>query len=77
MYIKVRVVPEAKQEGVKKIKEDTFQVAVKEPAENNRANKRLLFMLAEHFGLSVGALRIVSGHQSPSKILTVTFPGGE
>ena len=51
--------------------EDSFLVSVKEPAEQNLANKRVLELLAAHFGCAAKQIRIISGHHSPGKILSI------
>jgi uncharacterized protein (TIGR00251 family) len=71
MYCKVKVVPGAKKESFVKKSEDHFNVSVKEPAERNLANKRVLELVAEHFRVPYGKVRLVSGHRSPSKIFRV------
>ncbi len=71
MYIKVKAVPASKKECFEKQSEDTFSVHVKEPAERNLANKRIVLLISEHFGALRGKVRIVSGHRSRNKILSV------
>ena len=69
MYIKVRVIAGAKKEVFKEKSPDHFEVSVKEPAEQNRANRRVISLFETHFKLS--GIRLVSGHHSPSKILSI------
>ena len=69
MYIKVKVLAGAKREIVEKESDDHYKISVKEKAENNQANKRILEIMHEHFPNS--QIKIVSGHHSPSKILSV------
>lgn len=71
MYIKVRVAASARKESLKKTSEDFFSVSVKEPAEQNRANARVLELVAAYFGVSPKQIRIISGHHSPGKILSI------
>lgn len=71
MYIKVRVAAGVKKESFVKKTEDSFLVSVKEPAEQNRANTRIIELVAEHFAISPKQIRIISGHHSPSKILSL------
>ena len=71
MYIKVRVTAGAKKEKFEKKSEDHFNVWVKEPAERNLANTRVRELLAGHFIVSIGKVKLVSGHHSPSKILDI------
>jgi len=71
MYIKVKVTAGAKKEMIIKKSEDHFDISVKEPAERNLANKRVLELVREYFRVYNGNVRIVSGHHSPSKIISI------
>ncbi|MCA9401561.1 MAG: DUF167 domain-containing protein [Candidatus Omnitrophica bacterium] len=71
MYIKVKVLAGQKREKFEQIKPDKFEIAIKQPAERNLANERVLELVARHFKTSVNRVRIVSGHTSPSKILSI------
>ncbi|MBI5816799.1 MAG: DUF167 domain-containing protein [Candidatus Yonathbacteria bacterium] len=71
MYIKVRVTPDAKRETLEQDSGDHFTLSVKEPAEQNRANKRVIALMAQYFNVSIGKVRIISGHHSGGKILSV------
>lgn len=69
MYIKVKVVTESKIEKFQKITDDSFKVSVREKAEFNLANKRVIEILRENF--SSKSIKLVSGHHSPSKIFSI------
>lgn len=71
MYIHVKVTAGAKKEIWKKKSEDHFEVSVKEKAERNQANARVIALVAEYFKVSVNKVRIVNGHHHPSKLLVV------
>lgn len=71
MYIKVKISAGAKKEQCKQIAQHSYAVSVKEPAEQNRANRRLLELIAECYHISPKQVKLVSGHHSPSKILSV------
>ena len=71
MYIRVSVSAGAKREVFKEVKNDSFLVSVKDPAEQNLANKRVLELVAAHFGILPKQIRIISGHHSPSKIFSI------
>ena len=71
MYIKAKVAAGAKKESIIKVSADTVKVAVREPRERNMANRRVMELVAEHFGVSAGRVRLISGHHSSSKILSV------
>ena len=69
MYIKVRVIAGAKREVVDQESADHFKVSVKEPAERNLANSRILEIFRMKFpGKNV---QIINGHHSPSKLLAI------
>ena len=69
MYIKVKMKPNSRKEIVEKVSDDHYNVAVKEKAENNRANNRLMEIMRERFPNTI--IRMISGHHSPSKILSI------
>lgn len=71
MYVKVRVYAGMKNESLTKLKEDHFEIITKAPAQGNAANKRVREMIAGEYGVSAKAVRLVSGHHHPSKILEV------
>jgi len=69
MYIKVKITANSRKEVVEKVGDDIYYISVKEKAENNNANKRLLEIM--HIEYPNVAIRIISGHHSPSKILSI------
>jgi uncharacterized protein YggU (UPF0235/DUF167 family) len=71
MYIKVAVVAGVKKEIVVRDREDHYTISVREPAERNMANARIREIIAREMSVSVGRVRIISGHQSPHKILSI------
>ncbi len=70
-YIHVKVSAGAGKESWKEKTEDHFDVSVKEKAERNQANTRVLELVARHFKISVNKVRIVNGHRHSSKLLIV------
>lgn len=75
MYIKVRVIADAKREEFTKKTADNFKISVREKAERNMANRRVIELMAKHFKIQPAKIRIVSGHHSPSKILSIDISG--
>ena len=73
MYIHVKVVAGAKEEKVEKKTDTRFLVWVKEEAEMNMANKRIVEIFREMY--ETGKVRIINGHHSPSKLLSVDVDG--
>ena len=69
MYIKVRVIAGSKKEKVTKESEDHFIISVKEKAERNLANGRILEIISDIY--KTKKVKIISGHHSPSKLLSV------
>lgn len=71
MFLKVRVKVGSKKEKITKKDEETFLISVKEKAERNEANHRILEIIAGLYNLSVKKVHIIKGHQSSSKLLRV------
>jgi uncharacterized protein YggU (UPF0235/DUF167 family) len=67
MYLKVTVAADSKKEKVEFIKEGRYKISVKEPAENNLANKRVLEIIKSLPEAEGKVVRMVSGHQKPTK----------
>ena len=70
--IKVRVVADAKQEALVVETEDTLSVETRTKAERGKANQRVREIVAEHFSVTLGDVRIISGHHRPNKIVSVS-----
>ena len=71
MHIKVRVHANARRETFEVVSPSSFKIAVKEKAEDNAANRRVVACVAQHFKVTQKSVRIVRGHHSPSKLLLV------
>ena len=78
MYIHLKVTAGAREEnfsprhgGASKLSEDHFEVSVKQKAERNLANARVLQLVAEYFKVPVSKVRIINGHRHPSKLLII------
>ena len=70
MYLKVFVTPSAKNESIEE-RGGALAVSVKEPAEGNRANTRVRELVAAHLGKRVADVRVISGHHTRGKMLSV------
>ncbi len=71
MYIRVHVTPGAKKERVTKTGDAEFYIMVREPASQNHANHRVVAIIAELFSISPTQVRILTGHRSSSKMVSV------
>lgn len=58
MIIMVKVKPNSKEDKIEKIAEREYVIYVKEPAEDNKANIRLVNMLAKEFDVSFNKIKI-------------------
>lgn len=72
MYIHVKVTAGIKKEKILVLKKDHFAISVREVAERNMANKRVVSIIADYFKVEPAQVKIISGHHSPSKILSIT-----
>ena len=70
-YVHVKVAAGTKKESFVQKSEDHFEVSVKEKAERNMANIRVVELVAQHFKISTNRVRIVNGHHHPSKLLII------
>lgn len=71
MYLRVHVVPGSKREQVKEESNGSLTICVREPAEGNRANMRVRELVALRLLLPIAKVRILTGHHSPGKVLTI------
>ncbi|MDP2920907.1 MAG: DUF167 domain-containing protein [Candidatus Omnitrophota bacterium] len=71
MRIEVKVIARARKEEVEKIAENSYRVKVSAPPEKGKANKRVIELLAEEFGVKRQQVRIISGSLSSKKIIEI------
>ena len=71
MEIKVKARPSAKKAEVHKLKPGVFRVKIDAPAKENKANIRLLEIMADHFNVSLSCVRFVAGLRSKTKVLEI------
>ena len=71
MLFHVKIEPESKEDSVTQKNKTSFLVKVRDEAKENKANYKMLFLLAKHFKIEKNKLRIITGHHSPSKILEI------
>lgn len=71
MYVKVRAVPGAKKERILEMEDKELAIHVKEPAERNMANRRIIEILAERYNVPGRSIQMLSGFRSPNKIFSI------
>lgn len=71
MYIRVKAFPDAGKEVVQELGEHRLQICVREPPADNRANKRIIELVAQYYNVVPNSVRIISGHHRPTKLLQI------
>ncbi len=71
MFIHVKVKADSKKEELEQKSDDHFEISVREKAERNLANNRVIELIASHFKISKSSVRIINGHHSPTKLLSI------
>lgn len=71
MYIRVTAHPGAKKERILQESETEYTISVKEKAERNLANKRIIELIANEQRVPVNLVHIISGHRSQRKIISI------
>jgi uncharacterized protein (TIGR00251 family) len=70
MKIQIKVKPNSRIEEL--IQEgDSFTVKVKEPPKEGKANRAVIKLLAEHFGVPQKQVKILSGFRSKNKVVDI------
>lgn len=67
-YLKVKVHAGEKKNALVQKSPDTFEIWVKAPAEQGRANEAVRTLLAAHIGVAENKISLVKGATSPAKI---------
>lgn len=67
-YIKIKVHAGEKKNKLVQKAPDTFELWVKAPAEQGRANEAVRTLLAQHLNLPENKLSLIKGATSPAKI---------
>ncbi len=68
MHIRVKAFPDAKKEHIEMVSDQQLRIFVREPAQDNRANKRIRELVAQHYSVPENTVRMISGHQHMNKI---------
>lgn len=67
-YLKVKVHAGEKKNRLEQKSPDSFEIWVKAPAQEGRANEAVRALLAQHFGVAENKLSLIKGATSPAKI---------
>jgi uncharacterized protein len=69
--IRIKVVPSSSKDAIVGWLGEALKIKVKAPPEKGKANAAVVELLAAHLGLEPSRITVVSGHTSPSKVLSV------
>ena len=69
--LSVRLTPRASREEIAGFEGETLRVRVTAPPVEGRANRALVRLLAKRLGLPRGAVRVVTGQTSRSKVVAI------
>lgn len=73
MFVRVRVIPRAKKAEVVELHRHHLKVKLLSPPIENRANKELTGVLADHYGIPKSAIRIIKGEHSREKVVDISI----
>jgi len=68
MLIRVKVFPKSKKDEIIRKRENSFEVRVKEKAEQGKASEKVLQILARYFEIEKNKFNLVKGGKSRSKV---------
>jgi hypothetical protein len=71
LKIAVTVKPNAKKAQVVELAEKQYRVAVREAAQDGKANRALVDILADHFGVAKSTVKIIRGHSARHKLIEI------
>ena len=71
MFIKVKVFPGSKKNKIVDKSADSFEVHIKEKPERGLATKAVIKILANHFKITSGGIKLIKGARSRNKIFEI------
>jgi uncharacterized protein (TIGR00251 family) len=71
LTISVSVKPQAKKEAVTQVSASEYQVSVKAPPHDGKANLAVIKLLSEYFSVPKSQIKIVRGHTARKKLLAI------
>ncbi|MDX8404477.1 MAG: DUF167 domain-containing protein [Mariprofundaceae bacterium] len=71
IYLRIHAQPGAKNAALRGLHGEAVKIAVKEAAQDGKANKAIEHFIAKELGLSKSSVSVTSGHTSRSKRLFI------
>lgn len=74
LLLKLYIQPNASRDEIAGMYGDRIKVRVSAPAIDNRANKKLITLMAEIFGVPKHSVTLISGEKSRNKTVSIQNP---
>ena len=71
--IEVQVKTNSKQQKIQKLSDKLYEIWVKSKPERGKANKELIKLLADYFGMHQNQIEIIQGSKSRNKVIKISF----
>lgn len=71
MRISVKAKPNAKIEKIDKVSNNALVAWIRSPAKEGKANDALLKLLSDYFDIPRSRIKIIKGHASRNKIISI------
>ena len=71
MKIIIKAKPSSREDKLERIDDHNYQVSVKAPAVDGKANAAIIKLLAEHFDISQSLVEIISGYMARTKVVEI------
>lgn len=71
MRIYIKTIPRASRNKIEKISEGEYKVWLTAAPINNKANEKLVEVLADYFAISKSLIKIIGGKTSKTKIIEI------
>lgn len=69
--IRVKAFPDSKKAAIEEVAEKTLRIFIREPAQENQANRAVIRAVANHYDIPENKLRMISGHRGLNKMIQV------
>jgi len=72
LKIRVKVKPNSRENSVKELENDYFEVKVSVPPEKGKANKRVIELIAKYYKIPKSKVTLISGETYHEKVLNIS-----
>lgn len=69
--VRVKVTPAASKEKVIRVADDSYEIYVREPAQNGHATARVRVLIAREYKIAIQSVQLKTGAQSRSKMFVL------